>query len=122
MKLKVYEYSKCSTCRKALKYLDTKGISYEKIDITEKAPTLKELRTMLEILKTNGKGLKNLFNTSGVQYRELKISDQLKAGLSEAAALKMMSENGRLVKRPFVLMDQKGAVGFDESEWKRLFN
>lgn len=102
--------------------MDTKGISYEKIDITEKAPTLKELRTMLEILKTNGKGLKNLFNTSGVQYRELKISDQLKAGLSEAAALKMMSENGRLVKRPFVLMDQKGAVGFDESEWKRLFN
>lgn len=122
MKLKVYEYSKCSTCRKALKYLNTKGISYEKIDIAEKAPTLKELKTMLEILKTSGKGLKNLFNTSGVHYRELKISDQLKTGLSEAAALKMMSENGRLVKRPFVLNDQKGTVGFDENEWKSLFN
>lgn len=121
MKIKVYEYSKCSTCRKALKYLDSKDISYEKIDITEKSPTLKELQLMLEILKSEGKSLKNLFNTSGVQYRELKVSDQLKAGVTESDALKMLSENGRLVKRPFVLTDKKGAVGFDEKEWKKLF-
>lgn len=121
MKLKVYEYSKCSTCRKALKYLDTKGVVYEKADITEKAPTQKELKLMLEVLKGQGGSIKNLFNTSGVQYRELKIADKLKAGLSEAEAIKMLSENGRLVKRPFVLTDKKGAVGFDEKIWSKLF-
>lgn len=120
MSIKVYEYSKCSTCVKALKYLDAQGVKYEKIDIVTKPPTLKELKTMLDYMKANGGGLKNLFNTSGVQYRELKMSEKLKAGLTEAEALKLLAQNGKLIKRPFILTDKSGAVGFSTDVWARL--
>ena len=108
----IYEYNKCSTCTKALKFLDAKKVKYQKINIVETPPTLKELKTMLEYLKKDGGEIKNLFNTSGVQYRELKISEKFKSGLSEAEALKLLSQNGKLVKRPFILTNSSGAVGF----------
>ena len=65
--MKVYEYNKCSTCKKAIKYLDNKNITYKSIPIVDQPPNLKELKTMLEAIKTKGGSLKNLFNTSGVQ-------------------------------------------------------
>ncbi|MBV2168515.1 MAG: arsenate reductase family protein, partial [Bdellovibrio sp.] len=68
--LKVYEYAKCSTCVKALKFLDGKKVRYEKLPIVEKAPTQKELKEMLAALKEKGGNLKHLFNTSGVMYKE----------------------------------------------------
>ncbi len=116
-KLKVYEYSKCSTCRNALKFLDAKKIPYEKIDITAQAPSVSELRTMLSAQKGN---LKALFNTSGEVYRAEKISEKLPK-MSEAEALSLLSKNGRLVKRPFVLNGKNGLVGFKEAEWKEHF-
>lgn len=120
MKFKVYEYKNCSTCKKALKYLDEKGISYDRIPIVDQPPTLIELKQMLTHLKANGKTFKNLFNTSGEMYRELKISDRIKAGLSEEEALKLLSKNGKLIKRPFVLTPKSGTVGFKPEEWKSL--
>ncbi len=92
--------------------MDTKGILYEKIDIVKNPPSLKELKSMLEFLKSQGAGFKNLFNTSGVQYRELNMSEKIKAGLSEAEALKLLSQNGKLIKRPFMITNKAGAVGF----------
>ncbi len=71
-------------------------------------------------LENAGLSIKNLFNTSGVQYRELKISEKLKAGMSEADALKLLSQNGKLIKRPFLLTAKSGAVGFDEASWAKL--
>jgi arsenate reductase len=114
-KLKVYEYEKCSTCRKALKFLDAKGVAYEKIPIAEKPPTTGELKRMLE---AQGGNLKKLFNTSGLQYRELKMSEKL-PGMSAEEALRLLSSNGMLVKRPFALGEKFAAVGFDEKQWKR---
>lgn len=120
MPIKVYEYKNCSTCQKALRFLDAKKVSYERVSIVEEPPSLEELKRMLAHLKARGGTFKNLFNTSGVQYRELKISDQIKAGLSEKAALDLLSQNGKLVKRPFLLLSSDGAVGFNEANWTQL--
>lgn len=114
---KVYSYKKCSTCVKALKFLDKKKITPNVIDITAQPPTKAELETML----SNYDGeLKRLFNTSGVAYRENNIKDKLPT-MTKAQALTMLSKNGKLVKRPFVLKGKKGLVGFKEDEWKSLF-
>jgi arsenate reductase len=118
--IKIYEYSGCSTCKKALKFLDEKKQAYEKIPIVEQPPSLAELKLMLQHLKAAGLSLKNLFNTSGVQYRELKIADKLKAGMSEAEALKLLSQNGKLIKRPFLLTAKDGTVGFKPETWSKL--
>jgi arsenate reductase (glutaredoxin) len=120
MSIKFFEYKKCSTCQKARKFLDKKKISYDDISIIDQPPTVAELKTMLTHLKRSGGSIKNLFNTSGVQYRELKISEKLKAGLSESDALELLSKNGKLIKRPFLLTKKTGTVGFKEAEWTSL--
>lgn len=117
MALKVYEYSKCSTCRKALKYLDARGITYTSIPIRETPPSMPELKKMLKIYDGD---LKKLFNRSGGDYREMNLKDKLD-GMSDDAALKLMLKNGNLVKRPFAIDGSKGIVGFNESDWDDLF-
>jgi len=122
MKIKIYQYNKCNTCVKALKFIDSKKMSYESFPIVESPPSLNELKKMLAHLKNRGGTFKNLFNTSGVQYRELKISDQLKAGLTETQALQLLSTHGKLIKRPFLLTDKNGAVGFDQTIWNEILH
>jgi len=115
-KNKIYQYNKCSTCRNALKYLDKKKINVEIVDITEIPPSKKELQFMLS--QYDGE-IKRLFNTSGVQYRELKIKDKIK-NMKAKEAIDLLSKNGKLVKRPFFLYKKSGLVGFKEEEWKGL--
>ena len=122
MSVKVYEYKNCSTCQKALKYLTAKKIGFERLPRVDQPPTLSELKLMLKHLKAKGDTFKNLFNTSGIQYRELKISDKIKAGMTEAQALELLSANGKLIKRPFVLTSTTGVVGFKQDQWKLLFD
>jgi len=117
MKLKVYEYSGCSTCKKALKYLDAKGVDYQKLPIVDQPPSKAELKRMLGHL---GGDFKKLFNTSGLVYRELKVGDRIKAGMTEDEAIDLLSKHGKLIKRPFLLAPQGGAVGFKEPEWKKI--
>jgi len=112
--LRVYEYANCSTCKNALKFLDAEKAAYEKLPIVDRPPTVSELKRMLAF---QGGNLKKLFNTSGVQYRELKIGEKL-AGMSEAEALALLASNGKLVKRPFALGPKGGVVGFKADEWK----
>ena len=119
-KIKIYEYSKCSTCRNALKFLDAKKIEYKKIPIVDQPPSITELKEMLGYLKAEGKTIKNLFNTSGEQYRALNISQKLKDGMAEADALKLLSTNGKLIKRPFLLTGKNGSVGFQKEIWNKL--
>lgn len=116
MKVTIYEYAKCSTCRKALKFLDSKGVPYEKKPIVDTPPSRSELETMLGHVGE----LKKLFNTSGELYRELKISEKLKT-MSKDEALSLLSKHGKLVKRPFVLAGTTGLVGFDEARWTQVF-
>lgn len=75
---------------------------------------------MLGALKERGGSIRNLFNTSGVMYKEMKLSEKLPS-MSEAESIKLLSENGKLVKRPFVLGDDVALVGFKEDEWKKTF-
>lgn len=111
--LTVYAYQKCSTCRDALKWLTARGIPHEVKAIRETPPTVAELKTALT---ATGGDIRKLFNTSGVDYRELGMKDKLPT-LSEAEALGLLSASGNLVKRPFALGDGKALVGFKESEW-----
>lgn len=120
MSIFVYEYKKCSTCQKAVKLLESLDVKFERIPIIEQPPSEKELKKMLGFIKKRGGSFKNLFNTSGEHYRELKIGDKIKAGLSEEDALKLLASNGRLIKRPFLLTENEGLVGFKEEEWRRL--
>ncbi len=113
-KWKVYEYGGCSTCKKALKFLEAKKIPYEKVDITTEPPTGAELRTMLAHVGE----VRKLFNTSGLVYKEMKLAEKL-PGMDEKEALALLAQNGRLVKRPFVLGAGFGMVGFKEDEWKK---
>ena len=118
--LTVYHYPRCSTCKKALKYLDALKKKYEKVPIVEHPPTTSELKTMLRYLTANGKTFKNLFNTSGEQYRALKIGDRIKAGMTEQEAIALLSKNGNLIKRPFLLTEKGGTTGFQEETWDEL--
>ena len=93
---------------------------YKKIAIVEQPPTVAELKQMLVYLKADGKTFKNLFNTSGIQYREQNISEKIKAGMSEQEAIQLLSQNGKLIKRPFLLTDKNGTVGFQEDIWEKL--
>ncbi|PJZ66911.1 arsenate reductase family protein [Leptospira wolffii] len=116
MKLKVYEYKNCSTCRNALKYLESKKIPFETKPIRETPPSKSELKKMLSYL---GGESKRLFNTSGGDYKELGLKDKLpKMSLDEQ--IELLSSNGNLVKRPFVLGEGFGMVGFKEEEWKSV--
>jgi len=118
--IKIYEYAGCSTCKKALKYLDERNKKYERVPIVEQPPTVRELETVLGCLKASGKTFKNLFNTSGEQYRALRIGDRIKAGMTEREAIALLSKNGKLIKRPFLLTPKGGTAGFDAEKWGRL--
>lgn len=116
-KIKVYEYSGCDTCRKALKYLDARGVGYEKRAIRETPPTTAELRKMLSAC---GGDVRRLFNISGRDYKELGLKDRLPK-MGEDEALDLLASNGNLIKRPFVLGDGVALIGFKEAEWDRQF-
>lgn len=120
--MKVYEYSGCSTCKQALKFLNEKGVKYERIAIVDTPPSKSELKTMLECLKAGGGSFKSLFNASGVQYRELGIAQKIKDGMTESEALELLAKNGKLIKRPFVLTKKSGTVGFKPDVWKTLID
>jgi arsenate reductase len=109
----LYIYSKCSTCQKALRFLKEKNIPFVCKEIKDTPPTVEELKKMLVYL---GGNKKKLFNTSGQLYREMQLSEKL-SSLSDEEALQLLSRNGMLVKRPFLLGKTFGLTGFKESEW-----
>lgn len=108
------EYPKCSTCRKAKKWLDENGIAYEDRHIIEENPTQEELK---EWYKKSGLPLKRFFNTSGMKYRELKLKDKL-SDMSEDEQISLLAADGMLVKRPLVIGDDFVLIGFKEQQWK----
>lgn len=112
------EYPKCSTCKKARKWLDDNGVAYEARHIVQDNPTADELERWVA---ASGLALRRFFNTSGMLYRELKVKSQLDAGMSEADAIELLSSNGMLVKRPVLVIDggARGVLlGFREDAWR----
>ncbi len=112
--MKVYCYAKCSTCKKALKWLDEAGITYELCDIKGQNPSREELAAWYAM---SGLPLKKFFNTSGMIYRELGLSAKLPS-MSEDEQLDLLASDGMLVKRPLVVGEDFVLTGFKEAEWK----
>ena len=115
--IKVYCYSKCSTCKKAIKWLDERGVKYQLIDIKENHPDEKTLKILH---KKSGLPLRRFFNTSGLIYREMELSKKL-PNMSEDEMINILSSDGMLVKRPILLTDDKILIGFKEKEWDEYF-
>ena len=109
----VLVYRKCSTCVKALKWLDANEVTYEERPIVEQNPTFEELK---EWYQKSGLPLKKFFNTSGLLYKEMQLKDKL-PGMSEEEQLKLLATDGKLVKRPLVVGDDFVLTGFKEAEW-----
>ena len=113
--IKVYCYDRCSTCKKALKWLDEKGITYELLDIKGDHPDEASLKAFYE---KSGLPLKRFFNTSGMIYREMELSKKL-PDMSEEDQIKLLATDGMLVKRPLVIGDDFVLTGFKEAEWEK---
>ena len=114
--IRFYAYKGCDSCRRARKWLASNTIDFEEIAIREHPPTLKELQIAL---KTKG-SLKPLFNTSGLDYRKMNLKGKL-PHLSQSEALDLLSANGNLIKRPFLIGENISLVGFKEIEWSEAF-
>lgn len=106
-------YEKCTTCKKARNYLNANGIEFTQRDIKDQNPTKDELAAWL---KRSGLPIRRLFNTSGMRYRELGLSQKLDA-MPEDEALSLLATDGMLVKRPILVGDGFALFGFREKEW-----
>lgn len=109
------EYPKCSTCKKAKKWLDEHGVSYTDRHIVEDNPRADEIADWQQ---RSGLPVRRFFNTSGMKYRELGIKVQLDAGMSDEDARALLATDGMLVKRPIVVAGNTVLVGFREAAWE----
>lgn len=112
----VLQYPKCSTCKKALQWLEEHGVAFENRHIVEENPTVQELELWW---KKSGLPLKKFFNTSGNLYKEQNLKDKLPQ-MSEQEQLELLATNGMLVKRPLVITEDTVLVGFKEDQWQQL--
>lgn len=108
------EYPKCTTCKRAKKWLEDNGVSYTDRHIKEDNPSVDELK---EWHKKSGLPLKRFFNTSGNLYKEWQLKDKLPA-MSEEEQYELLATDGMLVKRPIIVKEDVVLTGFKESEWK----
>lgn len=108
-------YPRCTTCKKAQKWLDDNGLHYELRDIKENNPTYKELKTWYA---KSGLPLKKFFNTSGLLYKSMELKDKLPT-MTEDEQLKLLATDGMLVKRPILVNEDTILVGFKEADWQK---
>jgi arsenate reductase len=113
--MKIFTYKNCSSCKKAVAWLREQGHSFEEVAIRDTPPSRAELEQMLEY---QDGALKKLFNTAGGDYRELNMKDTLPT-MAVPEALELLAQRGNLVKRPFLLGDGFGLVGFKPDEWQQ---
>ena len=115
-KIIFYSYPKCSTCRKASKWLDQKNISYQFIDIVNKPPSKDYLKLALKEFSLDKK---KIFNTRGKSFKSMNIDIK---DLSNEKIIEFLSNDGKLIKRPFLMINEsKFILGFNESEYEDLF-
>ena len=116
--MKVLVYRKCSTCLKALKWLEVNQVVFDERPIKEEHQSYEELKAWYEM---SGLPLKKFFNTSGILYKQMNLKDKLKE-MSEDEQLKLLATDGMLVKRPLVIGDGFVLTGFKEKEWEDKIN
>ena len=109
------QYPKCSTCKKAKRWLEDQGVEFDERHIVEQNPTAEELRAWHE---ASGLPLRRFFNTSGMKYRELALKDKLPS-MTDDDMYDLLATDGMLVKRPLLILDDTVLVGFREQEWQQ---
>lgn len=110
------EYPKCSTCKKAKKWLQENNIEFIERNIITETPTVQELT---EWIARNGKEIKRWFNTSGLKYKELNLKEKL-AQMSDEQKIQLLATDGMLIKRPLFITDKEIYIGFKEEVWKKM--
>lgn len=110
------EYPKCSTCKKAKKWLEENNIEFIDRNIVEETPTVQELT---EWIQKSGQELKKWFNTSGLKYKELNLKDKL-VTMSDREKIELLASDGMIIKRPLLISDKGIFIGFKEEMWKVL--
>ena len=115
--IKFYQYPKCTTCKKAARFLDEHGVSYESIDIVQHTPTKQEFK---ELVVKSEVEINKFFNTHGAKYRELGLKDKLK-DLSTDEKLNLLASDGMLVKRPLAISGDNITLGFKEDQYKEIW-
>lgn len=110
------EYPKCSTCKKAKKFLDDNNIKYIDRHILEETPNVEELSKWI---KRSNLDINKFFNTSGMKYRELNIKEKIK-DMSEDEIYELLASDGMLIKRPLFISDTLILKGFKEKEWEQI--
>lgn len=116
MKTIFIEYPKCSTCKKAKKWLEDNKIKFIDRNIVEETPTVIELT---EWIKASGQDIKKFFNTSGLKYKELNLKEKLTT-MSDKEKIKLLASDGMLIKRPLLVTDKGISAGFKEDNWKEV--
>ena len=111
------EYPKCSTCQKAKKWLQDNKIKFEDRNIVEDNPTVEEVKRWIRL---SGKDIKKWFNTSGLKYRELKLSQKLN-NMTDEGKIDILASDGMLVKRPIFISEKGILIGFKQEEWEEFF-
>jgi len=120
--LKFICYPKCTTCQKARKWLEEKGLTFEERHIKEQNPSAEELASWIS---ASGLPVKKFFNTSGLKYKELQLKDRLPE-MTDGEKIALLATDGMLVKRPLLLVcggdgtAEKVLVGFRQAEWEEL--
>ena len=112
------EYPKCTTCKKAKKWLDDNGFSYTDRHIVEENPTADEIR---EWHQKSGLELKKFFNTSCLLYKSMNLKDKLPT-MSDEEKYELLASNGMLVKRPVLVDGDRVLLGFKAEKWEDSFN
>ena len=110
------QYPICTTCRKAMKFLQENNVNFNDRDITIENPTVEELEKWIDL---SGLEIKKFFNTSGVLYKEMKLKDKIK-DMSREEMIKLLATDGKLVKRPLLICEDKVLVGFKEEQYKEI--
>lgn len=110
------QYPKCSTCKKAKKWLDENNIEYEDRHILEDTPTKEELEKWIHI---SGYDIKKFFNTSGLKYKELNLKENLEK-MTEKEKIELLASNGMLIKRPLLITKERVLAGFRQKEWEEI--
>ncbi len=110
------EYPKCSTCKRAKKWLEEKNIDFIERNIVEEIPKVEELN---EWIKKSEQEIKKWFNTSGLRYKELNLKEKLDT-MNDKEKIELLASDGMLIKRPILVSDKGIFTGFKEDNWKQL--
>ncbi|MCI8832864.1 MAG: arsenate reductase family protein [Clostridia bacterium] len=110
------EYPKCSTCKRAKKWLEEKNIDFIERNIVEEIPKVEELN---EWIKKSEQEIKKWFNTSGLKYKELNLKEKLDT-MNDKEKIELLASDGMLIKRPILVSDKGIFIGFKEDNWKQL--